>query len=195
MSFQLIKPSDLIKRLREFSDEYMPALSSRIAGAAGLDEVEDKTRLSVPALFVSLADNGVEVEGQQTGFQGNLDNQFDIILVLENTDRRAQEAEEISIAFREFLLAVLSGWKPVASRGNGLIPLGDALSYVDRSRYIRTYSFLQLAYFDSNEDGLGMLGDYDDLPWLKTIEGAIKPIDFPEDTKGFDFEVDKLDEQ
>lgn len=192
MSFQLIRPSDIIERLRTFSASYMPALANRIAGAADFDSVEDKTRLATPSLFVAVSDNGVEILGTQTGFQGTVENRFDIILVLENADRRGQAAEELSIAYKEFLLAVLAGWKPSGVRGKGLQYAGDSIALVDRARYMRIYSFLQLSQFDSNEDGLGDLGDYDSLPWLSTIAGSIDNNQ-DEDVHDVPFELDGLD--
>lgn len=171
-SLDLVTPSDVIARLRELASTLFPELGVRIYGAASYDKTEDWTRVEVPNLVVLQGDNYGERwpsdESEQTGTQQRLTRRIDVMLTLENSDRRGQEADALSVAYGEFLIQALVGW----SKGSTALCMaydGDELFKIEKSRYFRVYHFSQRVTFDSNDVAWGDLGDLDALPWIETI--------------------------
>lgn len=168
----LITPADIIARLRASTATLFPSLSNRICGAATLDFAEDKTRIPIPCLIVLQSNNTgrrfPSDESDQTGTQEMLTRNFDIVLILDNSDERAQEADTASVAYGQFLIQALVGW---SNGGPGFCMAyeSDEVFLADKARYIRVFHFSQRVFFDSNNVSLGDLGDLDSLPWLETI--------------------------
>lgn len=166
MAVNFLPPSEVIKQIRAT----VPSFADRVAGAAQFDAIEDIQNCAVPACFVMLSDNTAETLSMQTSLTQDVFHGFDVMLVLDSVDRRKQEAEEVSTVFKGMLLHALNGWKPVQGTEEGdpdytasspLEFIGDSYVDSDRSRYVRTYRFIQDARWCSNGDGVGEGGQGD----------------------------------
>jgi len=168
----LLTPTQIISRLRTLAATLYPTLGSRIYGAANYDKADDWSRVEVPSLVVMQADNSGERypsdQSEQTGTQQRLTRRFDILLTLENSDKRGQEADSTAVAYAQFLIQALVGWSN-DENGFCIAYEGDDLYKADKSRYMRVFHFSQRVTFDSNEVSWGDIGDVSSLPWLETI--------------------------
>lgn len=166
---RFLRTTEVIERLRA----KIRGMGKKIGGANDpIDSKEDKARLTPPCLYVGLGTCTSTVDSDQGSIQMIIRHEFNIILHLDNTDRRGQYADVVSTKIRIALLRVLAGWLPdqslstsasVNCHSSMLAFAGDDLIRDDRAGYFRSYIFFQNYTFDSSEDALGMLGNYDDL--------------------------------
>ena len=167
MSFEPIPPNVIIEYLRT----KMSSFSSRVAGAATYDSMED-SRFAVPCCFVMLGNNGAETLSVQAGIQQRVGHSFDIVLYLNPVDVRKQEAEDVSVAFKRDLIKYLNGWVPDGfTNASPLEFVGDQLHPTTPDRYARIYQFAQNMDFLSSIDG-----DTDVYNALPDFESLIGPI-------------------
>jgi len=141
----------------------------RIGGAAEFDEVQDRSRLRTPALYVMLAESSATLESVNTSTQQSILHRFSIVLHIDDsslteTDRRQEYASNVATNMKSALMWSLVGWRPEGfCQARGLYMTGDGGEFADRADYYHVYQFEQEYEFDSSEDGLGELGPYEDL--------------------------------
>jgi len=149
--FRYIKPQEIVERLRAT----IANIGNRVGGAAEFEVAEDKARLQTPALYVMLDKH-----------------RFFVVLHIDDsseqyTDRRLAYSQDVAMNMREALKRSLVGWsgpEEVQCHSKPITFNGDFIVETDRADYYRTYQFTQEYRWNSTQDGLGDLGEYDDLP-------------------------------
>lgn len=165
---RFLTTTEIIERLKATIN----GIGNRVGGADNFDDIDDNARLETPAIYVTLGDCTASNDSLQTGMQQTIRHEFEIILHIEKTDRRGQFEDAVALKMRMALLRALNGWLPdpglstspsVNCHSTVLFFAGDNFISEDRANYFRNYIFAQEYTFDSSEDALGMLGNYDDL--------------------------------
>lgn len=165
---RFLTTTEIIERLKATIN----GIGNRVGGADNFEDVEDSARLETPALYVILGDCTASNDSLQTGVQQTIRHEFEIILHIDKTDRRGQHEDVTALKFRMALIRALNGFLPdpdlatspsVNCHSTVLFFAGDNFISEDRANYFRNYIFAQEYNFDSSEDALAMLGNYDDL--------------------------------
>ena len=165
---RFLRVLEVIERLKTTIN----GLDNRVGGADSFDSADDKAKLALPCLYVTLAPGTGIVDSLQTGLQQKIRHEFDIILHVDKTDRRGQYAMDLVVEMKMALLVSLAGWLPDSSlptsesvncNSTVLQYVDDGLLKEDRANLFWGFTFGQDYLFDSNDDGLGMIGDPEDL--------------------------------
>lgn len=169
MGMRFLTTTEVIERLKATIQN----IGNNIGGADDFDDIEDKSRLPTPCLYVSLgATVTPTVDSFETGVQQTIRHEIEITLHVDKTDRRGQYADVVALKFRMALLRALDGWLPdpalstspdVNCNSTVMFFAGEQLLPGNRANYFRSFVFAQDYTFDSSEDALGMLGNYGDL--------------------------------
>jgi len=167
-NMRFLRVSEVITHLRDTIN----GMSNRVGGADSYDSADDKAKLALPCLYVILDPGEGVTDSVQTGLQQTIRHGFEVILHLDKTDRRGQYAMELVVKMKMALLVALNGWLPDPSLASSesvnchstvLQYQNDSLLHEDRANVFWGFTFFQHYSFDSSKDGLGMIGDYDDL--------------------------------
>ena len=167
-NMRFLRVSEVIERLRDT----VSGIEKRVGGADDAGDTEDKGKLDLPCLYVTLASGSASSTTKQTGMQQTLTHGFQIILHIDKTDRRGQYATELVVNMKMALLVALNGWLPDVSLSSSesvncnatvLGYVNDGLLDDDGADFFWAFNFEHEYDFDSSEDALGMLGDYADL--------------------------------
>jgi len=139
-----MKVDPIITRVRQQdSGNYWGASGSRrVYGAADLAGVEAAfDGVVTPSAFIYLTDDSVDEEITGQGQQLNIDERFDIVVVLDNTaDPRGHGAVNESQDARDNLIAALHGWEP--GSGNEAVRYqGGTLASFDASKLLWVFTF------------------------------------------------------
>lgn len=165
-----MKISAIIEQLRE----YLPPFAGqpwgdRVAGAADLSAVQDKTRLTVPALYVVLSEDVARVD--QGHFHELITERFSIFAVLKNDDRRAQRPQDLIQELRTAIFKAILNWQPDSFAGPVEYTGGQYVS-MDGARYIHRFDFQRRMEIDETD---GFLEDHSDFK-IFSVDWQIEEI-------------------
>lgn len=119
---------------------YCPAFSGRVSAGIDWDAVATSAKLSHPSAYVIAAGDDAGGNDLQNGVRQDITDLFDVILVLDSTDERGQEAADLLHDLRADLWKALVGWKP----GTEYDPIeygGGSLVFINRARVVYRFSF------------------------------------------------------
>lgn len=171
-----MKISQIVAHLRT----YCPAFSGRVSAGIDWDAVASSAKLSHPSAYVIAAGDDAGQNDLQNGVRQNITDLFDVVLVLDSTDERGQEAADLLHDLRAELWKALVGWQP----GTEYDPVeygGGSLVFINRARVVYRFSFeaeFQLGRnnkADPPETWHEL--DLDGLPHLEGIDMAYDFID------------------
>ena len=131
-----MKISQIVAHLRT----YCPAFSGRVSAGIDWDAVAASAKLSHPSAYVIAAGDDATKNEVQNGIRQDITDLFDVILVLDSTDERGQEAADLLHDLRAGLWRALVGWQP----GTEYEPIeysGSGLVFINRARVVFRFSF------------------------------------------------------
>ncbi|MQT31326.1 phage tail terminator protein [Pseudomonas helleri] len=131
-----MKISHVVAHLRT----YCPAFSGRVSAGIDWDAVAASAKLSHPSAYVIAAGDDAAPNELQNVARQNITDLFDVILVLDSTDERGQEAADLLHDLRAGLWKALVGWQP----GTEYEPIeygGGSLVFINRARVVYRFSF------------------------------------------------------
>lgn len=118
-----------------------PTFAHRVTGGIDWDAVAESAKLDLPAAYViASADAADDNEAQNTVVQ-RITDQFAVVVVLEATDERGQEANDLLHDIRAELWRSLIGWKP-APEYTPLEYGKGALLHISRARVVYQMTFV-----------------------------------------------------
>ncbi|MBV6287359.1 phage tail terminator protein [Pseudomonas aegrilactucae] len=157
---------------------HCPAFSERITAGIDWDAVATSSNLAHPSAYVIASDDEAEPNDLVTGVRQVISDGFDVIVVLDTTDERGQEAAHDLHVLRADIWRALVGWKPEPEY-DPITYGGGALIFINRARVVYRYSFS--AEFQL---GRGSAGDppetwYErEVDGLPALEGLNVDLDF-----------------
>ena len=119
---------------------YCPAFSGRVSAGIDWDAVASSAKLSHPSAYVITAGDDAAGNDLQNGVRQDITDLFDVILVLDSSDERGQEAADLLHDLRAGLWKALVGWKP----GSEYDPIeygGGSLVFINRARVVYRFGF------------------------------------------------------
>lgn len=131
-----MKISHVVAHLRT----YCPAFSGRVSAGIDWDAVANSAKLNHPSAYVIAAGDDAAPNELQNVARQNITDLFDVILVLDSTDERGQEAADLLHDLRAGLWKALVGWQP----GTEYDPIeygGGSLVFINRARVVYRFSF------------------------------------------------------
>lgn len=131
-----MKISLIVAQLRA----YCPAFSTRVSAGIDWDAVASSAKLSHPSAYVIAAGDDASANDVDNAIRQDITDLFDVILVLDSTDERGQEAADLLHDLRASLWKALVGWKPGAEYD----PIeygGGSLIFINRARVVYRFSF------------------------------------------------------
>ncbi len=131
-----MKISLIVAQLRA----YCPAFSNRVSAGIDWDAVASSAKLSHPSAYVIAAGDEASANDVDNAIRQDITDLFDVILVLDSTDERGQEASDLLHDLRASLWKALVGWKP----GVEYDPIaygGGSLIFINRARVVYRFSF------------------------------------------------------
>lgn len=129
--------SPIILALRE----RCPSFGGRVAGLAEYDSLTERANMTLPAAYVvPLADDPSPPESTANAYRQILQDNFGVIVVLANQDRRGQAAYDQVHMMRAELWAALLGWEPSDEHGPCHYEGGEIVA-MTRSFLVWKYEF------------------------------------------------------
>lgn len=181
----MIRVTDLVRYLRT----QLP--SWRVDGAIEQAVAEDKSRLTLPAMFVGLLPFDAEPMPRGMTYRQEYVEKFFILTctpVDPNEDRTGKYAQDFVLTARRMLMGVLVNYKDLDGDSNAICIVRDVPDKFDGSRYWHRFEYsvvgvieppdvtqLDLDYFDKLFVDWTPTGATDDTPH---VEQEIKPIYF-----------------
>lgn len=118
-----------------------PSFAQRISGGIDWDAVVESAKLALPAAYViASADVATPSKAQNVTVQ-DITDQFSVVIVLEPTDERGQDANDLLHDLRAELWRALVGWEP----GPEYSPIEygkGALLHISRARVVYQFNFI-----------------------------------------------------
>lgn len=164
----------LLNPIIEHLRECLPTWSNRIAGAAEFAAVEDKARLTIPAMYVMLGASQMSLElSISPTIQIQMDERFIIYVCLEQTERRGQSAQEQIDGIKKALFGCLFNY--VCDRkAYAIVYVSDRMVAMDRARYFHQFEFKQVSQVDESDGWAEVLANFDkfyaDVELVKSSE-------------------------
>lgn len=157
---------------------WCPAFGGRIAAGIDWDAVATSSNLKHPSAYVIASDDEAEPNDLKNGVRQVISDGFDVIVVLDTSDERGQEAVHDLHVLRADLWRALVGWKPEPDYDQVTYG-GGALIFINRARVVYRYSF-------SAEFQLGRSNDSDpaetwyehEVDGLPALQGLDISLDF-----------------
>jgi len=168
----LITP--IIEQLRS----QLTSWGDRIAGAAEFAAIEDKVRLSLPAMYVQLTQDEVvrEVSISPT-IQQDIADRLVITVILANEDIRGQSAQDQIDGIRKALFASILNWTSEKYK-YAFQYVGGRMISMDRARYFHEFEFKQIYRIDETDGLQILLSDFNKFyaDWnLKNTDPSVHP--------------------
>ena len=118
-----------------------PSFAQRISGGIDWDAVVESAKLALPAAYViASADVATPSKAQNVTVQ-DITDQFSVVIVLEPTDERGQDANDLLHDLRAELWRALVGWEPGPEYSS--IEYGKgALLHISRARVVYQFNFI-----------------------------------------------------
>lgn len=131
-----MKISPVIAHLRE----HCPSLHERVTGGIDLDAVSESVLLKNPSAYVIAADDKAGENQAQNAVIQDIEDRFEVVLVMDTKDERGQQAADLLHDFRKELWRALVGWVP-APEYDPIIYDGGSLVLINRARVVYRFSF------------------------------------------------------
>ncbi|QDH65235.1 hypothetical protein [Pseudomonas azotoformans] len=131
-----MKISLIVAQLRA----YCPAFSARVSAGIDWDAVASSAKLSHPSAYVIAAGDDASANDVDNAIRQDITDLFDVILVLDSTDERGQEAADLLHDLRASLWKALVGWKP-STEYDPIEYGGGSLIFINRARVVYRFSF------------------------------------------------------
>ncbi|WP_308583420.1 hypothetical protein [uncultured Pseudomonas sp.] len=131
-----MKISLIVAQLRA----YCPAFSGRVSAGIDWDAVANSAQLSHPSAYVIAAGDDASANDVDNAVRQDITDLFDVVLVLNSTDERGQEAADLLHDLRANLWKALVGWRPSVEYD----PIeygGGSLIFISRARVVYRFSF------------------------------------------------------
>ncbi|WP_454843405.1 phage tail terminator protein [Pseudomonas gorinensis] len=131
-----MKISLIVAQLRA----YCPAFSNRVSAGIDWDAVASSAKLSHPSAYVIAAGDEASANDVDNAIRQDITDLFDVILVLDSTDERGQEAADLLHDLRASLWKAVVGWKPSVEY-DPITYGGGSLIFINRARVVYRFSF------------------------------------------------------
>ncbi len=131
-----MKISLIVAQLRA----YCPVFSNRVSAGIDWDAVASSAKLSHPSAYVIAAGDDASANDVDNAIRQDITDLFDVILVLDSTDERGQEAADLLHDLRASLWKALVGWKP-STEYDPIEYGGGSLIFINRARVVYRFSF------------------------------------------------------
>ena len=172
MASLFVTPSSVVERLRYMRDLYQQNYDTfpefNIMGSGELDLMKkDSSKSSDITLYVTASSGSGSLESKAGRYQTLVLTNIQIVLLVKAEDIRADQANELGIGFKNFLIRSLHTWE------EGEIPGYEPLRYTSDSQfdtlghatYIHSYTFSQEKLVGPScfED---LTGNWENLDWF-----------------------------
>ncbi|MNJ27347.1 hypothetical protein D3C77_218500 [compost metagenome] len=131
-----MKISPVIAHLRE----HCPSLHQRVTGGIDLDAVSESVLLKNPSAYVIAADDKASENQAENAVIQDVEDRFEVVLVMDTKDERGQQAVDLLHDFRKELWRALVGWRPGADY-DPIVYDGGGLVLINRARVVYRFSF------------------------------------------------------
>ncbi|MCY7262725.1 phage tail terminator protein [Pseudomonas protegens] len=157
-----------------------PTFAHRVTGGIDWDAVAESAKLDLPAAYVIASADAADDNIAQNAVIQRITDQFAVVVVLEATDERGQEANDFLHDIRAELWRALVGWKP-APEYTPLEYGKGALLHISRARVVYQMTFVAAFQLGRN---------FPEQPaetWLEVVEDGFIPFE------GIGINVDFID--
>lgn len=163
-----------------------PTFARRIAGGIDWDAVVESAQLALPAAYVIASADAASPSKAQNAVIQDITEQFAVVIVLDTSDERGQQDNDLLHDLRAELWRALVGWVP----GPDYEPIEygkGALLHISRARVV--YQFTFLSSFQLGRGRGGGAGDPIALAetWQELVLDGLAPLE------GVDMDVDFID--
>jgi len=174
MASLFITPSSVIKRLREIRDFYIaesePFPNFGIYGSAELDLIKKDGNKTLPiSMYVSASSGSGALLTTAGDYPTEVTSNISIILVIRTEDIRGQQADELGVGFKNFIVKAIHSWDELEIPGNEPLRLTSESPFgVDgHAVYVHSFTFSQIKELHPGcfED---ITGTWDDLEWFNS---------------------------
>lgn len=117
-----------------------PTFAGRVSGGIDWDAVVDSAKLALPAAYVIATADAADPSKAQNRVLQNITDQFNVVIVLDASDERGQEDNDLLHDIRAELWRALVGWEP----GPEYSPIEygkGALLHISRARVVYQFTF------------------------------------------------------
>lgn len=131
-----MKLNPIVAQLRQTC----PTFSGRVSGGIDWDAVVESAKLALPAAYVIATADAADPSKAQNRVLQNITDQFNVVIVLDASDERGQEDNDLLHDIRAELWRALVGWEP----GPEYSPIEygkGALLHISRARVVYQFTF------------------------------------------------------
>ncbi|AOE63789.1 hypothetical protein QZH45_04865 [Pseudomonas corrugata] len=131
-----MKLNPIVAQLRQTC----PTFAGRVSGGIDWDAVVDSAKLALPAAYVIATADAADPSKAQNRVLQNITDQFNVVIVLDASDERGQEDNDLLHDIRAELWRALIGWEP----GPEYTPIEygkGALLHISRARVVYQFTF------------------------------------------------------
>ncbi|AIR90583.1 phage tail terminator protein [Pseudomonas cremoricolorata] len=125
--------------LIEHIKTHCPSFSKRVSGGIDIESVMTSAKLALPAAYVIYTgDETTETQSSNKVVQG-LTDQFDVLVAMQTTDERGQQAVDLVHVLRAELFRALVGLE--SNDHEPIAYTGGSLTAIDRARVVYRFGF------------------------------------------------------
>lgn len=117
-----------------------PSFSGRVAGGIDWDAVANSSKLAHPSAYIIATGDQATPNDLENGIRQNITDEIDVVVVLDTSDERGQDANDLLHTLRAELWRALIGWKPGPDY-DVMEYDGGALVHINRARVIYRFGF------------------------------------------------------
>jgi hypothetical protein len=131
-----MKLNPIVAQLRQTCQTF----SGRVSGGIDWDAVVESAKLALPAAYVIATADAADPSKAQNRVLQNITDQFNVVIVLDASDERGQEDNDLLHDIRAELWRALVGWEP----GPEYSPIEygkGALLHISRARVVYQFTF------------------------------------------------------
>lgn len=129
-----------------------PAFAGRVTGGIDWDAVVETAQLVLPAAYVIASADAAAPSRAQNAVIQNITEQFAVVIVLDTSDERGQQDNDLLHDLRAELWRALVGWRPGPDYDRIEYDKGSLL-HISRARVV--YQFTFLTGFQLGRNGAG----------------------------------------
>lgn len=131
-----------------------PAFAGRVTGGIDWDAVVETAQLALPAAFVIASADAAAPSKAQNAVIQDITEQFAVVIVLDTSDERGQQDNDLLHDLRAELWRALVGWRPDPDYDWIEYDKG-ALLHISRARVVYQFTFLTGFQLGRNSSGPG----------------------------------------
>lgn len=154
---------------------YCPIFEGRVAGAAEFRPLPEDVALDLPAAYVIPEPDSAGPATPCTAYYQEISDEFTVVVVLPNPDKRGQAAWDQSHDARAELWRALVGWPPGGDYSLCRYTGGGEVIAMDRARLYVAFGFA--VDYALGHDDTRQGADLDALPTIDTIHIDVDVID------------------